>query len=208
MEYKVKNIYNKLQELYPQAGCSLRFDTPFQLLIATILSSQCTDEKVNKITDNLFNAADTPEKFLEFSREDLIEYIKSAGLYHHKSKNILTTCQILVDEHGGEVPKSREQLEQLPGVGRKTANVVLSNAFDVPALAVDTHVLRVANRLGISKGKTPLDVEEELMEKLPEKLWGVFHHLLIFHGRNICKARRPACYNCELYENCENYPLI
>ncbi len=204
MEYKCKEIYNKLINLYPEAKCGLEFETPFQLLIATILSSQCTDIKVNKITKDLFKAAGTPEKILGLGREGLIDYIKSAGLYHNKSKNILKTCKILLENYQGKVPANRKDLETLPGVGRKTANVVLSNAFGIPAFAVDTHVLRVSNRLGISTGTRPLDVEKELMDKISEEYWGIFHHLLIYHGRNICKAKTPLCHQCDIFELC-NY---
>ena len=204
MEYKLKIIYNELTKLYPEAGCGLEYRTAFELLVATILSSQCTDKKVNKITNELFKVANTPEQILELGREGLINYIKSAGLYHNKSKNMLKTCEILLSEYGGEVPNTRKGLEKLPGVGRKTANVVLANAFNIPAFAVDTHVFRVANRLGISRGNTALEVEKELTEKIPEEYWGIFHHLLIYHGRNICKARNPECKACSLYINCDN----
>lgn len=199
-----KEIYDRLKKLYPEARSGLKFETPFQLLIATILSSQCTDTTVNKITKELFVAAATPEEFLELGKERLKEYIRSAGLYENKSKNIINTCEILVERFDGKVPSSREKLESLPGVGRKTANVVLSNAFNIPAIAVDTHVFRVARRLGVARGSQVEKVEKELMQKIPQNLWGIFHHLLISHGRNTCKAKNPDCANCQLGDLCDS----
>lgn len=209
MEFKdkqLKEIYKELSSLYPQAKCGLDFGTPFQLLIATILSSQCTDDKVNKITSKLFRVAPTPREMLKLGKDRLKEYIRSAGLYENKSKNIIYTSKIILEKYQGEVPATRKELENLPGVGRKTANVVLSNAFGVAALAVDTHVYRVSKRLGLARGKSALEVERELMEKIPREFWGVFHHLLIYHGRITCKAKNPACSSCIIKSYCK-YPV-
>ncbi|OWZ84707.1 endonuclease III [Natranaerobius trueperi] len=197
-----KKIIDILTKTYPDAQTALNFNTPFELLIATILSAQCTDERVNLITDKLFKKANTPNQMLEIGVERLIEYIQGAGLYKNKSKNIIKTCELLVSEHGGCVPDNRKDLENLPGVGRKTANVVLANAFNQPTLAVDTHVFRVARRMGLSKGDTVLDVEKDLMEILPKTYWIDAHHTLIFHGRNRCKARSPQCKTCEVQKLC------
>lgn len=194
-----------LSKTYPDAKCALDFKSPYQLLIATILSAQCTDVRVNIITGELFKEYNTAQKMVTLSEEQLGEKIKSCGLYKNKSKNILATSFMLINEFQGKVPDTMEKLLQLPGVGRKTANVVLSNAFGVPAIAVDTHVFRVSNRLGISKGKTPEEVEKGLMENIPKHLWSYSHHLLIWHGRNLCTARNPKCYECPVAQFCEFY---
>jgi len=198
-------ILARLEADYPNAHCELHFDTPFQLLIATMLSAQSTDQRVNKVTETLFAKYPTPYDFLSLSQEKLEELIKEVGLYRNKAKNILATCRILVDEYQGEVPKSFEQLSALPGVGRKTANVVAANAFGIPTLAVDTHVFRVANRIGLAHSDNVLQVEHQLMDIVPREKWIKTHHLLIWHGRRICKAKKPLCPDCSLLTLCE-YP--
>ncbi|HLR35990.1 MAG TPA: endonuclease III, partial [Tissierellales bacterium] len=173
--------------------------------IATILSAQCTDVRVNKITKDLFKKYKKPEDYLELTQEELGELIRSCGFYKNKSKHILGTCKILVEEYGGKVPDTREELMKLPGVGRKTANVVLSNAFSVDAIAVDTHVFRVSNRIGLANSDNVLETEKDLMKNIDKKLWSKAHHWLILHGRRICKARRPLCEDCPLTDYCLYY---
>ena len=180
-------------------------ETPLQLLIATILSAQATDKKVNEVTDKMFQKYKTLEDFLQMTMEELESYIKVIGLYRSKGSNLMKLFPILKEEHGGEVPRTMEELILLPGVGRKTANVVLSNAYGVPAIAVDTHVFRVANRIGIVNEETVEKTEESLMKKLDKNLWIDAHHLLIFHGRRICTARSPQCGACPLNHLCTYY---
>lgn len=196
-------IIDELQKLYPDAKCELEHTNPFQLLIATILSAQCTDVRVNKVTPALFALYTSPAVIAVLPQAELEQHIKSCGLYHSKAKNIIACCQELCSKHGGEVPTSIEELEKLPGVGRKTANVVANNAFGVPAIAVDTHVFRVARRLGLASGNTPAKVEQELCALLPPSIWGKAHHLLIWHGRRMCSAQRPNCTTCPLVSYCE-----
>ena len=205
---RVQTILKKLRGLYPEAKCGLDHETPFELLIATILSAQCTDKRVNLITPALFARAATPEKILKLGETRLREAIKTCGLYQSKAKNILATCRILLEEFGGNIPRSLEALTRLPGVGRKTANVVLSNAFQVPAIAVDTHVFRVSQRLGLAKGKTPHQIETQLMAAIPKRSWGEAHHLLIHHGRHLCRARNPLCEACPLKRQCLYYARV
>lgn len=196
-------IIQLLSETYPQASCELLYRNPFELLIATILSAQATDKKVNQITPKLFQKYKRSEDFINLSQRELENEIKQIGLYRTKSKNILETCKILVNTYNGNVPASREALESLPGVGRKTANVVLSNAFNIPAIAVDTHVFRVANRIGIANSKNVLETEQQLMGAIPKSKWTKAHHLLIWHGRRICDARKPKCDICPLILHCD-----
>ena len=191
-----------LEQTYANAVPQLNFSSPFELLIAVILSAQCTDRQVNKVTPELFSAADTPEKMLELGQEKLESIIKSCGFYRTKSKHILETCKMLVENFNSEVPEKFEDLVKLSGVGRKTANVVSSIAFKVPAIAVDTHVFRVANRLNLAVGKNPLEVELGLQNAIPREKWSDAHHWLIWHGRLICHARKPACENCSLRDFC------
>jgi len=198
----VQKILAILQEMYPDAHCELNYRNPFELLIATILSAQTTDRQVNIVTKDLFKEYPTPEDFLRLTEEELAEKIRGIGLFRNKSKNILKTCQLLVSKFGGQVPKERAELESLPGVGRKTANVVLSNAFSIPALAVDTHVQRVSNRLALADSKNPLETEKQLMKKIPKEQWIDTHHRLIWHGRRLCHARKPKCEQCKLYTLC------
>jgi len=198
----VSGVLRRLRRLYPEARCALQHKSSFQLLIATILSAQCTDKRVNMITPALFKMAPNPEKMLALGRRRLEKAIATCGLFQSKAKNILGACQAIIEEHGGEIPGNLEDLVKLPGVGRKTANVVLANAFHVPALAVDTHVFRVSHRLGLAKGKTPEQVERQLMKVFPRKDWIDAHHLLIFHGRHLCRARNPLCEECPLNLEC------
>lgn len=198
-------IFEALQKKFPDARCELEFHTPFELLIATILSAQCTDGRVNQVTASLFTEANTPEAVIALGQTELENKIRSLGLYHNKAKNILAACRVLVENFAGQVPEDIDSLRQLPGVGRKTANVVVSNAFGIPALAVDTHVFRVAHRLGIAQGKTPEKVEEELIRVFPRERWTLVHHLLIFHGRRICIARKPSCEECPVTYVCKMY---
>jgi endonuclease-3 len=200
-------ILKQLKATYPEAKAALTFKNSFELLIATILSAQCTDVRVNKVTEVLFQACPTPGAMVKLTQEQLSAYIKSCGLYKMKSKNILATCQIIIEGYHGEVPANREQLEQLPGVGRKTASVVLSNAFGIPAIAVDTHVFRVSNRLGLAQAKNVDKTEKQLMEIIPKKDWSDAHHWLIYHGRQVCHARNPACNECSLNRYCRDYQL-
>lgn len=202
---ETKEVIEILLRTYPDAKAELNFSNPFELLIATILSAQTTDVQVNKVTESLFKEYRTPEDFLKMSEDELMEKIKSIGFYRNKSKNILATCKILVEKYGGKVPDVIEELMELPGVGRKTANVVISNAFGKDAIAVDTHVFRVSNRIGIAKSDDVLDTEKQLMENIEKYMWSKAHHLLIFHGRRICKARKPQCNKCPLTEYCLYY---
>jgi len=198
-------VFDALQERFPDARCELEFHTPFELLIATILSAQCTDERVNLVSASLFAVANTPEKIINLGQTVLENEIRSLGLFHNKAKNILATCKVLVEDFKGQVPADLELLRGLPGVGRKTANVVVSNAFGIPAIAVDTHVFRVAHRLGIAHEKTPEKIEEELKRIFPQEKWSLIHHLLIFHGRRICSARKPRCEECPVTQVCKMY---
>lgn len=201
----IKIVIEKLLERFPDAKAELDHSNPFELLIATILSAQCTDVRVNKTTKTLFEELKTPEDYLELTQEELGERIHSCGFYNTKSKNILATCKLLIENFNGKVPGTLEELITLPGVGRKTANVVLSNVFDTPAIAVDTHVFRVSNRIGLAESKNVLDVEMQLMENIEKSMWSKAHHLIIFHGRRICKARNPLCEECPVKEYCLYY---
>ncbi|WP_047808278.1 endonuclease III [Desulfosporosinus acididurans] len=198
-------IFTALQKTFPDAHCELEFHTPYELLIATILSAQCTDERVNQVTAALFQSANTPESILALGLNNLEREIRSLGLYHNKAKNILAASQLLVEKYSGVVPNTIDLLRKLPGVGRKTANVVASNAYGVPALAVDTHVFRVAHRLGLAEGNTPEKVEKELMNVFPRERWSDLHHLFIFLGRRICFARKPNCPECPLPSVCKMF---
>lgn len=202
----VREITAILKSMYPNAQTELEYRTPFQLLVATILSAQCTDQRVNMITRRLFQDHPSVEDIAQLSLGELEEYIRSAGLWQTKARSIKKTCQILIERHNGEVPKTREELMRLPGVGRKTANVVLANAFNLPAFAVDTHVHRVANRLGLASSKRPEQTEQQLMEAFPEHLWKDAHHWLIRHGRRVCHARKPQCERCALAHLCPSAP--
>ena len=187
----------------PAPDTELEYENPFELLIAVILSAQATDVSVNKATAKLYPVANTPEAILALGVGGLKPYIKTIGLFNSKAENIIRTCRILIEEHGSEVPRTRAALEALPGVGRKTANVVLNTAFGEPTIAVDTHIFRVANRTGLAKGKTPLEVEKRLVRLTPEEFRKDAHHWLILHGRYVCKARKPLCGECPIVEWCE-----
>jgi len=193
-----------LEEYYQGTSTALEYSTPFELLIAVILSAQCTDKRVNIITARLFADYNTPDSVRGMGQEKLEKYIRDCGLFHSKARNIIATCEILCTQYDSKVPDNFAQLLTLPGVGRKTANVVLSQLFNTPAIAVDTHVFRVANRLGLAVGDTPLAVEQGLMKVIPKEKWSDAHHWLIWHGRNVCKARKPACMTCPLEAVCPN----
>ena len=202
---KINKILDDLDSLYPNAKAGLDFTTPFELLIATILSAQCTDVRVNKVTAVLFKKHNTPKAILGLGVDGLTKYIKSCGLYKTKSKNIINTCNVLYHDYDSKVPDTIEELMKLPGVGRKTANVVVSNAFGTPAIAVDTHVFRVTNRIGIVNEKDVLSTEIALMKVIPKDRWSKSHHLFIWHGRNLCKARNLKCEECILNDRCKFY---
>ena len=195
-------LLDLLEKMHPDAECELTFKTPYQLLVAVILSAQCTDKRVNLITKDLFVDYGTPESIMTLSQDVLEQKIKSCGFYHNKAKNILAATEIIVSRYGGEVPRDRDSLEQLPGVGRKTANVVYAVAFGGNAIAVDTHVFRLSHRLGLSNADTPFGVEKDLMARFPESAWSHLHHLLIHHGRYVCKAQSPKCGECLLAKDC------
>lgn len=194
-----------LSELYPDAKAELNYTTELDLLVATILSAQCTDVRVNKVTEELFKKCRTPQDYIAMGEEKLGEEIKSCGFYNTKSKNIIGACLKIISEYGGEVPNTIEKLMTLPGVGRKTANVVASNVFGIQAIAVDTHVFRVSNRIGLVAASNVEKTEEGLMKVVPHDEWTVTHHRLIFHGRRVCKARNPLCGECRLNEICIDY---
>jgi endonuclease-3 len=195
-------FYQKLAQAIPEPTTELDYSTDFELLISVILSAQSTDVGVNKATKKLYKIANTPEQILSLGEEGLKTYIKTIGLYHSKAKNIINTCAKLIQQHQGEIPQTREELEALPGVGRKTANVVLNTAFGQPTMAVDTHIFRVSNRTGLAPGKTPLMVEKKLLKVTPPQYLQDAHHLLILHGRYTCKARQPQCETCIVWDEC------
>jgi endonuclease-3 len=196
-------IFRRFREANPHPTTELEFTTPFELLIAVLLSAQSTDVGVNKATRRLYAVANTPQKILDLGIDELKSYISTIGLYNNKAKNVMATCQILVDQYGGEVPESREALEALPGVGRKTANVVLNTAFGQPTMAVDTHIFRVSNRTKIAPGKDVDEVEQKLLKFVPKEYLHDAHHWLILHGRYTCVARKPKCWNCLIVDLCE-----
>ncbi len=197
-----RKIFERLQAADPAPTTELRYATPFELLVAVILSAQATDKGVNKATEKLFKVANTPEKILALGLRGLKRYVKTIGLYNTKARNILKTCKLLLELHGGNVPATRGALEALPGVGRKTANVVLNTAFGEPTIAVDTHIFRVANRTGLAPGKTVLAVEKKLLAAVPGKFRRNAHHWLILHGRYTCVARKPRCGSCVIFDLC------
>jgi endonuclease-3 len=200
---KRRKIFETLRAANPHPTTELRYRTPFELLVAVILSAQATDKSVNLATEHLFREADTPQAFLALGMEGLIGHIRTIGLYRSKAKHLLETSRLLVERHGGGVPESREALEALPGVGRKTANVILNTAFGHPTIAVDTHIFRVANRTGIAPGEDVREVEDKLLKFVPEEFRKDAHHWLILHGRYVCKARKPECPKCVIRELCE-----
>ncbi len=200
---KRTEIFRRLRAANPAPATELAYRTPFELLVSVILSAQATDKSVNLATAKLFPLAATPQKILELGESGLTPYIQRIGLYRTKAKNVIATCAMLVEKFGGEVPSNREDLESLPGVGRKTANVILNTAFGQPTIAVDTHIFRVANRTGIAPGKNVVEVERRLLKFVPEEFCRDAHHWLILHGRYVCKARRPDCPNCLIRDLCE-----
>lgn len=204
-KHKRLEIFQRLREDNPTPTTELNYSSPFELLIAVILSAQATDVGVNKATDKLFPVANTPEAIYNLGVDGLSEYIKTIGLYNSKARNVIETCRLLMENHDSQVPDNREDLEALPGVGRKTANVVLNTAFGHSAMAVDTHIFRVSNRTGIAKGKTVREVEDKLMKHVPKDFLVDAHHWLILHGRYVCKARTPQCGSCRIEDLCE-YP--
>jgi endonuclease III len=200
---KRKQIFERLRAVNPSPRSELSYGTPFELLVAVVLSAQATDRSVNLATAKLFAAANTPRRILALGEAGLQEYIRTIGLFRTKAKNITALCRILLEQHGGEVPREREALERLPGVGRKTANVILNIAFGEPTIAVDTHIFRVANRTGLAPGKDVLEVEKKLLKFVPEEYRHHAHHWLILHGRYVCKARKPECPACVIRDLCE-----
>ncbi len=203
---QIDTFFATLQAANPQPQSELEFSSAFELLAAVLLSAQATDVSVNKATRKLFPVANTPQRILDLSVEGLEGYIKTIGLYRSKARHLMQTCRILVERHGGEVPRTREELEQLPGVGRKTANVVLNVAFGEPAMAVDTHIFRVGNRAGLAPGKTPYEVETKLLQRVPAKYMVHAHHWLILLGRYVCVARKPRCWECLVAPYCDYSP--
>jgi endonuclease III len=202
---KIRDIFLRFQRANPKPTTELKYHSHFELLIAVILSAQATDTSVNKATEKLFAIANTPEKIGKLGEEKLREYVKSIGLYKTKVSNIMKTCNILMTKHHSRVPNTRDELEELPGVGRKTANVILNTCFKQPVIAVDTHIFRVANRIGLVKGNTPLEVEKQLLKVVPSEFLQDAHHWLILHGRYTCIARKPRCPTCLIKDLCE-YP--
>jgi len=200
---KRREIFERLRAANPAPTTELVYRTPFELLVAVILSAQATDRSVNLATAKLFPVARTPERVLALGEDGLKGHIRTIGLFNSKAKNILATCRLLLERHDGEVPRDRKALEALPGVGRKTANVILNTAFGEPTMAVDTHIFRVANRIGLAKGKTPLAVEKGLIKHVPPEFLKDAHHWLILHGRYVCQARRPRCGDCVIADLCE-----
>ena len=198
----IETILKRLDEAYPGATCALNYQTPLQLLIATILSAQCTDERVNKVTPSLFQEYKTARDFAEADLETLQEEIRQTGFYKNKAKAIQACCRRIVEEYGGEVPSTLEEMVTLPGVGRKTANLVLGETHHIPGIVVDTHVRRLAKRLGLTQHDDPEKIEQDLMRLIPRERWTLFSHQLIHHGRQVCKARKPACDRCVLKDLC------
>ncbi|MBL4932560.1 endonuclease III [Clostridium paridis] len=208
MKKSTGKVLELLKEAYPDAKCELDHNSPFQLLVATILSAQTTDKKVNEVTESLFKEYPDLDSFLILTHEELENRIKQIGLYRNKAKNIYLMCRQLKDKFNGEVPNTMEGITSLAGAGRKTANVVLSNAFGVPAIAVDTHVFRVSNRIGLAEANNVEKTEEQLMKEIPKNQWSHAHHLLIFHGRRCCTARKPNCEGCVINKYCNYFKTI
>lgn len=197
------DMFTRFQAANPHPQTELEYNSPFQLLIAVLLSAQATDVSVNKATRRLYQVASTPQAMLELGVDELMSYIQTIGLFRTKARNVIATCQILIEQHGGAVPTGRAALEALPGVGRKTANVVMNTAFGEPTMAVDTHIFRVANRMGLAPGKNVVDVEHKLLKVIPKPFLHDAHHWLILHGRYTCMARKPQCWNCMVADLCD-----
>ena len=200
---KRREIFLRLHAANPHPTTELEYSTPFELLVAVMLSAQATDISVNAATRKLYPIANTSETILELGQEKFAQYIQRIGLYKTKARHVIETCRILIEQHNGEVPRTREALEALPGVGRKTANVILNTAFGEPAIAVDTHIFRLANRINLAPGKTVLEVEKKLLKVIPKEFLHDAHHWLILHGRYVCQARKPKCAECIIYDLCE-----
>ncbi|MFA6448599.1 MAG: endonuclease III [bacterium] len=203
LKKKAKQIFDLLSKEYPDAGCSLRHADPLELLIATILSAQCTDERVNIVTKDLFKKYRSVKDYANAELPELENDIHSTGFYKNKAKNIKNCCSEIIEKHGGKVPKTMEELVKLPGIGRKTANVVLGNAFGVPGIVVDTHVLRLSQRLGLTRNEDPVKIEFDLMELFPKDGWTQISHQIVYHGRAVCNARKPLCDACKLLKHCD-----
>lgn len=199
---RARKINTRLKKAHPDATIALEFSNPLQLLVATILSAQCTDTKVNEVTKNLFKKYRTAADYASASQKQFEKEIKSTGFFRNKTKSIIECCREIAEKHGGEVPKTMEALTELPGIGRKTANVILGNAFGIPGIVVDTHVKRVSNRLGLTENSDPVKIEADLCELIPKKEWTMFSHRMIFHGRRICAARKPKCPECPVEKLC------
>lgn len=205
---KTDIIIEKLEKMYPDADTELKFNSEYELLVAVMLSAQCTDKRVNQVTEKLFKEYNTPEKMLTLTQEELEQKIFSCGFYKNKAKNILKTSKTLVEKYNGKVPDNLKELQDLDGVGRKTANVVGAVAFNIPAIAVDTHVFRVANRIGLTNAKNELNTELQLQKAIPKEKWLRVHHLIIWHGRRCCDARNPKCDQCLIKEECKFYARL
>ena len=208
MKVRTKRVLEALKQEYPDAECELNYETPFQLLVAVALSAQTTDVKVNEVTKTLFKDYPDVYSMRKATQEELEERLKTIGLFRNKAKNLMMMCEQLIQNFNGEVPKDMKGITSLAGAGRKTANVVMSNAFGVPAIAVDTHVFRVSNRIGLAHSDNVLEVEKQLQAELPKKEWSLAHHLIIFHGRRRCYARKPDCENCIINKDCDFYKDI
>ena len=202
---KARTVYGRLRKLHPEARTELRYGNPLELLVATVLSAQCTDVRVNEVTANLFRKYRKPEDYLKATASELEEDIRPAGFFRQKTRSLRGAMETIIDEHGGRVPGDMDALTRLPGIGRKTANVILGNAFGVPGIAVDTHVSRVSRRIGLTAEKDPVKIESDLNAMFPEKEWTRLSHTLIFHGRYVCKARKPLCERCSITSLCDHF---
>ncbi len=205
---RVIRIIEELERMYPDAACSLDYKDPLQLMVATQLAAQCTDARVNIVTKDLFLKYKTVYDFAGAVQEELEQDIKSTGFYHNKAKNIIAACKLIVSDFGGKVPKDMDSLLKLPGVGRKTANLLLNDCFGIPGVVVDTHAKRLSNRIGLTKNQDPEKIEYDLMKLIPREKWGSFCHQLVYHGRAVCNARKPKCENCGISEYCDFYKKI
>ena len=203
MKTQQMDIINMLNSIYHDAECELKFSSNYELLVAVILSAQCTDKRVNMVTSELFKDYNTPDKMITLSQAELEQKIHACGFFHNKAKHILNCSRMLIEKYGGEVPSDKDELKSLAGVGEKTANVVLATAFKIPAIAVDTHVFRVSNRLGLAKSTTVEKTQKQLEKIIPKELWATLHYALVLHGRYVCKSQRPNCENCQLKEYCK-----
>lgn len=200
---KINKILENLEKMYPEAECSLDYKDPLQLMVATQLAAQCTDARVNIVTKDLFEKYKTVNDFANADLEELEQYIKSTGFYHNKAKNIIAACKMIISDFEGKVPSDMDSLLKLPGVGRKTANLVLNDCFGIPGIVVDTHAKRLSNRMGLTKNEDPEKIEYDLMKIIPRDKWGSFCHQLVYHGRAVCNARKPLCENCDIREFCD-----